>query len=162
MMPRMSPIAPRDALESGFSPSLTPPRAADGGLELEPAPVRLPVIQPKSLCELGPCRNLHVIVQKLDAERPLDGSPAPIHVTTSHTCYPSPGIEYDLTSEPVKECNRWDPTVHDDESARSDRRRDDFMWGDVTMGKGFGRAHDEYKAFLASWGPPALADEPPK
>lgn len=100
-----------------------------------------------SLCELGPCRNLHVLTQKMDAERPLDGSPAPVVVITSRTCYPSPGIEYDLTAEPVKDCSRWEPISADD-GARLERARQKMMvdrWGNHTPA---------FKEFLDSWTSP--------
>ena len=140
----MPPISSRDAIEGGFVPSELPPRAPDGGLELAPAPVSLPVIQPISLCTLGPCRNLHVLTQRIDAQQPLDGSPAPTRVVTSHTCYPAPGIEYDLTSEPVKECSRWSPiTINDRDATDAARRR-------VTHGDLDGLGGD-YLAFLKSW-----------
>lgn len=148
----MSPISSRDALDAGFVPSDLPPRAADGGLKLPPAPVRLPIVQPISLCSLGPCRNLHVLTQKVDAQAPLDGGPAPIHVSTVFTCYPSPGIEYDLTSEPVKECNRWAPiTVSERDTLEAARRR-------VTGGELDGLGGD-HVAFLKSW---EADDEPPR
>lgn len=105
----MPPISTTDALEAGLELGASPPRAADGGPELSPAPVSLPVIQPMSLCDLGPCRNLHVLTQKMEVQAPMDGSPEPLHTVTIRTCYPAPGIEYDLTSQPVKECSKWDP-----------------------------------------------------
>lgn len=143
----MPPISTTDALEAGLELGKSPPRAADGGPELSPAPVSLPVIQPMSLCDLGPCRNLHVLTQKINAERPLDGSPAPVHTVTSRTCYPSPGIEYDLTSEPVKECSRWAPRDKTETSLiESARRR-------VTHGELDGLGGD-FLAFLKSWETP--------
>jgi hypothetical protein len=150
----MSPIQSRDALEAGFVPSDLPPRAPDGGLELTPAPVKLPVIQPMSLCELGPCRRYHRLVQKIDAQAPLDGSEAPIATSVVRTCYPSPGIEYDLTGEPVKECSLWSPMT-DDERSQLEETRENFTWGDHRSGgQGKGREYEAYKAFLASWTPP--------
>lgn len=138
----MSPVDTRDALEAGFVPSELPPKAADGGLELTPAPVRLPIVQPISLCELGPCRRLHVMEQKIDAQAPLDGTEAPIATMTIRTCYPSAGIEYDLTGEPIKACNRWDPPM-----------------GSSNYTHGLSQYSEEYLRFLESW---KAAPEPPK
>lgn len=143
----MPPISTTDALEAGLELGKSPPRAADGGPELSPAPVSLPVIQPMSLCELGPCRNLHVLTQKIDAQRALDGSEGALHVATVRTCYPAIGIEYDLTSEPVKECSRWFPETTDSHVDRS-RARDE-----ATIDR-WGHVRDEYKAFKKSWEPP--------
>ena len=143
----MPPISTNDALEVGANLGASPPRAADGGPELSPAPVSLPVIQPMSLCELGPCRNLHVLTQKMEIQEPMDGSPAPFHTVTIRTCYPSPGIEYDLTAEPVKSCSKWFPET--DESAVECRRAQEKVvldrWGQPT---------EAYTAFLKSWDAP--------
>ncbi len=144
----MSPISSNDALEAGFVPAGLPPRAQDGGLELTPAPVSLPVIQPMTLCELGPCRHHHRLVQKIDAQAPLDGSEAPIVTAVIRTCYPSPGIEYDLTGEPIKECSLWSPMSEDEAIAVRTAR-----WGWSTIGA----YKEQWLAFHASWG-----DEPPK
>lgn len=147
----MSPIAPVDALSAGFSTSPIPPRAHDGGLELEPAPVSLRVIQPISICELGPCRNYHRLAQKIDAERPIDGSEAPVYVAITKTCYPSPGIEYDLTGEPVKECSRWAPMS---DALRLELDESRVGWSEI------GAWRDGWREFVASWS--AVTDPDPK
>lgn len=149
----MSPISSNDALEAGFVPAGLPPRALDGGLELSPAPVSLPVIQPMTLCELGPCRNHHRLVQKIDAQTPLDGTAAPIATAVIRTCYPSPGIEYDLTGEPIKECSLWNPMTPDERLRREQPRYryTSDAWAETNQDR------EAYKAFLASWG-----EDPPK
>jgi len=102
------PINPTARMTANFSPAPLPP-IQDGAPQLEPAPVEPLPISPISLCELGPCANFHRLVSKVDAQDPLDGSSGEVRVTVTRTCYPSPGIEFDLSGQPVKECNRHDP-----------------------------------------------------
>ena len=89
--------------------------APDGGLELEPAePLDDP---PPRLCEAGPCRHYHRMAVQMDAQNPMaerrDGQlvrhARVFHTTVSHYCYPDVGIETNLGSLPVLECNRWVP-----------------------------------------------------
>lgn len=82
-----------------------------------PPPVsKLPVIDPPSLCEAGPCRNYHRIVSVMDAERPMDGSDSPARTQITRACYPLSGIEVELGEFPILQCSHWDP--------RPDDRRD--------------------------------------
>lgn len=98
-----------------------PPRGPDGMIPAGP-PTRLPVIQPPSLCEAGPCRNYHRVTSVMDAE---DGGHAlAVHRQTSRACYPTPGIEVELGETPVLTCSRWEP---DSEQARLDSIRIGFM-----------------------------------
>lgn len=69
------------------------------------------------LCEAGPCRHYHRFSIQLDAQDPLaerkDGKliqhARVFHATTNHYCYPEVGIESNLGSLSVLECNRWAP-----------------------------------------------------
>ena len=70
---------------------------------------RLPVIDPPSLCEAGPCRNYHRMVFVLDAQDPI-GERGPLRRAITRACYPSPGIEVEL-GDPVLQCSLWNPEV---------------------------------------------------
>src|SRR6185295_2340607 len=105
----------RDDLQDGVESAALPPMAPDGGLELEPAePLDDP---PPRLCEAGPCRHYHRMAVQMDAQNPMaerrDGQlvrhARVFHTTVSHYCYPDVGIETNLGSLPVLECNRWVP-----------------------------------------------------
>lgn len=87
----------------------------DGGPALESAaPVQEP---PPRLCEAGPCRHYHRMAIQMDAQNPMaerrDGKvivhARVFHTTVQHYCYPDVGIETNLGSLPVLECNRWVP-----------------------------------------------------
>lgn len=134
----MSGSSPTDRLFDGFTPSQVPPTAPDGGLELEPAPRELRRA-PISICELGPCKRLHVIAAKIDAQEPIDGSKIRIPVLVSRTCYPSPGIEFPLDA-PVKECSLWEPLL-DHERRVQGKRRELFV----------DAFKDEHEQYIKSW-----------
>jgi hypothetical protein len=119
------PRSATDRLTDGYVPSALPPQAPDGGLVLTP-PKSLPVLPPL-LCEQGPCRHLHAATGQLDEQMPLDGS-SPLYRSEAAilSCYPSPGIELELSRDaPIVTCNRWDPIPqHEIESLES--RREDY------------------------------------
>lgn len=85
-------------------------------------PSKLPVVQPPSLCEAGPCRNYHRIRSVMDAED--GGVPGATRWQITRACYPTPGIELELGETPVLQCSRWEP---DNEQARLDSIRLAFM-----------------------------------
>ena len=149
-MASMPPSSPTDRLAAGFSPAPLPPVAADGSLALEPAPITALPVRPLSLCELGPCRNYHRLVNQIDAQSPLDGSEAAVHIGVSRTCYPSAGTEMELEAA-VRECSRWEPMTND-ELTQLQRRRARFEMP-------HGADHDEYKAFEASWKGATMLDD---
>lgn len=103
----------------------------DGGYATPPP---RPFDPPPRLCEQGPCRHYHALGILVDAERPKgagvgedgrlvgQGEVGPDHVGRHHYCYPDVGIETELGSLPVVECNRWDPCPTND-AARSEARR---------------------------------------
>jgi hypothetical protein len=84
---------------------------------------RLPVIDPPSLCEAGPCRNYHRVVSVMDAQDPV-GETGPTRRQITRACYPTAGIELELGETPVLQCSRWEP---DNEQARLDSIRGGFM-----------------------------------
>jgi hypothetical protein len=90
---------------------------------IAPPPSRLPVVDPPSLCEAGPCRNYHRVVSVLDDQDPI-GETGPTRRQISRACYPTPGIELELGETPVLQCSRWEP---DGEQARLDSLRSAFM-----------------------------------
>lgn len=65
-------IVPSEQLQEGFVPSSMPPPAPDGGPELEPAPLHLPILV-ESQCDRGPCRHRHRLTVAVDAAMPLRG-----------------------------------------------------------------------------------------
>jgi hypothetical protein len=85
-------------------------------------PRSLPLVQPPSLCEAGPCRNYHRVSSVMDAED--GGVPGAAHRQISRACYPTPGIELELGETPVLQCSRWEP---DGEQARLDSLRSQYM-----------------------------------
>lgn len=126
----MRTVDPNDDLQDGLEPSVSPPMAADGGLQF--SPIRDPLPQRPRLCEAGPCKNYHQLSVQMDAARPhtrrlpivlpegtpgaavIQGgtaytSPATYHVQVSHYCYPTSGVEMILGDLPVTKCNRWAP-----------------------------------------------------
>lgn len=86
-------------------------------------PSRLPVIDPPSLCEAGPCRHYHRVVSVIDAQDPV-GERGPVRRQVTRACYPTPGIELELGETPVFVCSRWEP---DNEQARLDSLRSAYM-----------------------------------
>jgi hypothetical protein len=114
-----------DRLIENFEGSPMPPVKADGSLDLTPAPTTPITAEPISRCQLGPCFHYHELTSRMDAQQPIDGSKTHLPVFVSRTCYPTPGIEFDLT-EPVKDCSLWYPMDKADRAA-TDRRRGNFM-----------------------------------
>jgi len=110
---------------AGFTPSQMPPRGPNGMVPAPPPPdgARLPVIDPPSLCEAGPCRNYHRVASVMDSQYPVGGS-GPAHRQITRACYPTAGIELELGETPVLQCSRWEP---DNEQARLDSLRSQYM-----------------------------------
>lgn len=110
---------------AGFEPLLLPPRGPDGLVPAGPPPQvgHLPVIDPPSLCEAGPCRNYHRVASVMDAQAPV-GETGPTRRQITRACYPTPGIELELGETPVLQCSRWEP---DGEQARLDSLRSGFL-----------------------------------
>lgn len=144
------PVDTQDNLIDDFEPAHVA-IAGDGGPEMEPAPLFLPVVT-ESLCDRGPCRHLHCTREEMDAARPSDGSENtrpvldengdPIVVGThddgspiyqqevwrpsksNRFCYPAAGVWLDLSANaPVLECSRWDPEDPDDPETRARENR---------------------------------------
>jgi len=83
----------------------------------------LPVIDPPSLCEAGPCARYHRLVTVMEAQGAL-GSDAPERYRSiTRACYPSYGIEIELGETPVLQCSRWLPAPQ----AHEDAARRDFL-----------------------------------
>lgn len=93
---------------AGFTPMRLPPRGPDG--MILPEVDHLPVIDPPSLCEAGPCRNYHRLVTIMDAQDPV-GERGPTRRMITRACYPTPGIEVELGEVPVLQCTLWNPEV---------------------------------------------------
>jgi len=115
MRPMRSRDVQNESIDS-FEPGPLPPMGPDGAPLLEP--VRIPAADPPRLCEAGPCRRYHVMKIQLDAQQPgrerLEDGTVIDHARVFHTeahyyCYPDVGIETNLGSQPVLECNRWVP-----------------------------------------------------
>lgn len=103
------PLNATERLAEGWEPA-APTFGLDGlpGFEMKRL---LPVIEhPPSptLCSYGPCENFHEMEVQLDAATPMDGTGGEIRGVTVRTCYPAPGIEWDVTM-PVWKCNRFAP-----------------------------------------------------
>lgn len=145
-------ISAQDELQEGFEPSPFPPMAPDGALEIPP--LRAVSDPPPRLCEAGPCRHYHRMVLQLDAQRPIANAiepggklvgiapEQPFHVNVHHYCYPDTGIETELGSLPVLECNRWEP-FSDHEILASTNRKNDFLAS--ARGKEFQTALDTWR-----------------
>lgn len=103
------PRRPADRLADSYVPSPLPSIDVDGGLVLA-RPRTLPPARP-ALCREGPCRHHHEFVVPAQEAESLDGSDSDHHAQqTIQACYPSPGIELELTDDaPVFECSRWAP-----------------------------------------------------
>ena len=100
----------QESLADGIDLAPLPPMGADGQPQLAPAQP-LP-LEPPRLCEAGPCRHYHTFKIQLDAQNPMDsGAHGHVfHTERHHYCYPNTGVETNLGSLPVLECNRWVPT----------------------------------------------------
>lgn len=85
-------------------------------------PRSLPIAQPPSLCEAGPCRHYHRVASVMDAED--GGVVGATHRQVTRACYPAVGIELELGETPVLQCSRWEP---DNEQARLDSIRQAFL-----------------------------------
>ena len=85
-------------------------------------PRSLPVVQPPSLCEAGPCHHYHRVASVMDAED--GGIPGATHRQITRACYPAPGIELELGEVPVLQCSRWEP---DNEQSRLDSIRQGYL-----------------------------------
>lgn len=82
---------------------------ANGAAMLQP--VRDLGPEPPSLCRVGPCRHYHRLVTQMPAMDPMDVAThgRTFHVAIDHVCYPQTGIEIELGSTPILDCNRWVP-----------------------------------------------------
>jgi hypothetical protein len=85
-------------------------------------PPTLPIAQPPSLCEAGPCHHYHRVASIMDTED--GGAPGATHRQITRTCYPGVGIELELGEAPVLQCSRWEP---DNEQGRLDSIRQAFL-----------------------------------
>jgi hypothetical protein len=139
---------------AGFAPGPLPPRGPNGMVPAPPPSARtgLPVIDPPSLCEAGPCRNYHRLVSVMDVQDPV-GATGPTHRQITRACYPTAGIELELGETPVLQCSRWEP---DNEQARLDSLRSQFM--KTAAGKDFAA---EVVAFEAAVDDDGSADADP-
>ena len=120
---------------------------------IDGAPARKIIPPPPRLCEAGPCVNYHRFEIQLDAERPIAGAiepggrmtgapPAqPFYVRVHHYCYPTVGVETELSGLPVLKCNRWQPKISREVSDLNERQR-------VFLESAAGRA---YTHELAAW-----------
>lgn len=134
---------------AGFAPGILPPRGPHGMVPAGPPPRdSLPIIDPPSLCEAGPCRNYHRVVSVMDAQDPV-GETGPTRRQITRACYPTAGIELELGETPVLTCSRWEPEISST-TAERDRARLDFLKS--PNGKAFA---SEVAAFEA-----ATEDEP--
>lgn len=130
-----------DHLFDDFEPAPLPPIAGDPTKPFDPATTQPLRRLPISICTLGPCVRYHELVAQVDAQAPLDGSGAPVHIHKIRTCYPHTGIEMQLTA-PVRECNRWHP-----QSVSATKDHDDYTRSDAYQKNNPGK----YNAFLTSW-----------
>ena len=130
---------------SSWEPSVLPPRGPQGMVPAGSPPDRahLPVIDPPTLCEAGPCRHYHRVVSVMDAQAPVGKDSNNDHAQTSRVCYPTAGIEVELGETPVLQCSKWEP---ESEPERDERRRK-FLTGNA--GKQFRREVETYEAALA-------------
>ena len=129
---------------AGFEPLVLPPPGPDGMIPAGP-PRSLPVVQPPSLCEAGPCHHYHRVASVMDAED--GGTPGQTHRQVTRACYPAPGIELELGEVPVLQCSRWEP---DNEQSRLDSMRGQYL--KTVDGKAFAAemaAFDEAQAAAA-------------
>ena len=138
---------------AGFTPGLLPPRGPNGMVPAGPPPDRvgLPVIDPPSLCEAGPCRNYHRLETKLDAQGAVDGTGVR-HTVITRACYPAAGIEVELGEEPILTCSRWTPETSASEHDR-DQARASFLKGPA--GKAFAAEVSAFEEAIAAEAEPA-------
>jgi hypothetical protein len=147
--------AQEDPIE-GFSTEGLP-GIGPGGLMTQPdGPIAPP---PPRLCEAGPCVNYHRLAIQLDVETAkaqsiepggkASGLPdkMPFHVRVHHYCYPTVGVETELGSLPVLECNRWQPKTNA-EICDDEQRQRKFMEG--AAGLEYQAAHDAWEAARAA------------
>lgn len=106
---------------AGFEPMVLPPRGPEGMIPAG-APKKLPVIDPPSLCEAGPCNKFHRIRSIMDAED--GGNPGALRTEVTRGCYPSPGIEIELGETPILQCSLWEPGG---EQSRMESVRHNFL-----------------------------------
>jgi hypothetical protein len=120
------PRRPADRLADSYVPSPLPSIDVDGGLVLA-KPRSLPMAHP-SLCREGPCRHHHEFVVPAMEAQPLDGSDGSDEAhQTVQACYPSPGIELELTDDaPVLACSRWLP-ISPAQLADAERQRAHYL-----------------------------------
>lgn len=138
---------PTSRLAAEFVPSPVPAIGPDGAPSLEPAPLEPLQVLPISLCTLGPCKNFHSLLSKIDATEPIDGSSGGIHLQPMRACYPAPGVEIELTA-PIRECNRWAPLSSGELAERLER---DTRWQRLNL--------EETVAYSKSWDQPEKASE---
>lgn len=134
----------QDSLQEGFEPAPLPPIGPDGAVTIPPLR-RMPVAAP-SLCQAGPCIHYHRFVTQLEAARPIanelgehgqlvgDAPEMPVHVQTHHYCYPTTGVETELGSLPVVECNKWAPV---DPRVSSSRKASEEKFFATEQGQAF-------------------------
>lgn len=104
---------------------------------------RLTVLDPPALCTMGPCAHYHEASVVIDSAEARDGSETSDHTQTIKTCYPHPGIEFDLNGAPVTNCNLWDPPDElDVETFKKRRLKEAFMASP---------AGEQFKRDLAEW-----------
>lgn len=109
---------------AGFVPGQLPPRGPNGMIPAGPPLIEdsdghLPIIDPPTLCEAGPCRSYHRVVSVMDAQNPVAGA-GPTRRQITRSCYPTSGIELELGETPVLQCSRWEP---ESAAARDEARR---------------------------------------
>ena len=124
--------APIEGFDAGELPGMGP-GGIPGAEDRKVAP------PPPRLCEVGPCVHYHRFAIQLDVEGPkadnilaggkLEGAAPkqPFHVRVHHYCYPDVGIETELGSLPVLECNRWEPRALAHEQMLADERGKFFV-----------------------------------
>ena len=103
-------LDPTARIADGFTPSAISvgPDGIPAAVPVRP-PSKLALIP---LCTLGPCVRYHELVTKMDAQDPQDGSEGEVFTNRTRTCYPSPGIEMDISVNPVHQCNLWEPDIN--------------------------------------------------
>lgn len=132
MMLKMKRITPNDEMQDGFESAQLPPIGPDGAPDIPPVQA-VPSPRP-TLCQAGPCRNYHRLELEVDAALPMPVTvpirlprdtpgvqqspkgtvytpPADLHTQINHYCYPAEGIEIELGSTSVVQCNRWAPSM---------------------------------------------------
>lgn len=121
-------IDPGDRLTEGWQPSPGPTIGPDGQISMPPRR-KLPVLGPPALCTIGPCAHYHEATVVIDSAEALDGADTADHTQTIKTCYPAPGIEFDLNGAPVTRCNLWEG-VHPEVIAARKVRMESILLSD--------------------------------